>query len=54
MVTDQKILLLHLIVWVKKAVIVYDTVPNGRASFNFIYSKYKQEVMEDKQVVAKN
>lgn len=27
--------------------------PNGRASFNFIYSKYKQEVMEDKQVVAK-
>lgn len=28
--------------------------PNGRASFNFIYSKYKQEVMEDnKQEVAK-
>ena len=27
--------------------------PNGRASFNFIYSKYKQEVMGDKQEVAK-
>jgi len=27
--------------------------PNGRNSFNFIYSKYKQEVMGDKQEVAK-
>lgn len=27
--------------------------PNGRASFNFIYSKYRQEVMGDKQEVAK-
>ena len=28
--------------------------PNGRASFNFIYSKYRQEVMgDDKQEVAK-
>ena len=27
--------------------------PNGRKSFNFIYSKYKQEVMGNKQEVAK-